>query len=175
MGPTPSPFTPVQRRPRSKLLLYLAASLLRTPPKQTFNLQRGSPAGRHPVALHSRAASPSIHAPALPSRLAPAYTTKNKRSTYSGVHLMGATPSPSTPILRRAHSTLLLRLATLLIRTRQKKPFTSRRGSIPSPFTPVQPRRRSTLLLYLASLQDTGVCRYPTIWMCLASAIVFLV
>ena len=74
----------------------------------------------HPTALHSRAASPSIHSPALPSRLAPAYTTKNKRSIYSRVHLMGATPSPSTPMLRRAHSTLLLRLATLLLCTRQK-------------------------------------------------------
>ena len=162
-------------RPRSTLLLYLAASLLRTPPKQTFNLQRGSPAGRHPVALHSRAASPSIHAPALPSRLAPAYTTKNKHSIYSGVHLMGATPPPSALMLRRAHSTLLLRLATLLLHTRQKSPLTSRRGSILSPFTPVQPRRRSTLLLYLASPQDTGVYRYSTIWMCLSSAVVFLV
>ena len=57
----------------------------------------------------------------------------------------------------------------------KKNPSTSRRGSIPSPFTPVQHGPHSTLLLYLASLQDTRVCRYATIWMCLSSVVLFLV
>ena len=99
----------------------LSSRLARTyTTKTNVQFTAGFTCRSYPAALHSCAASPSIHSPALPSRLASAYTTKNKRSIYSRVHLMGATPSPSTPMLRRAHSTLLLRLATLLLCTRQK-------------------------------------------------------
>ena len=131
MGATPSPFTPVQRPPRSALLLYLTASLLRTPPQTNVQFMAGFTGGAPPFALHSDAAPCPLHAPASLGHLTPTYTTKN--------------------------------------------PSTLRRGSIPSSFTTVQPRHRSTLLLYLASPQDTVVCRYAAIWICLSAAVVLLV
>ena len=60
------------------------------------------------VAPHSIASLLSLPASLL-------RTTPNKGSIYSGLHLMGATPSPFTLLLCRAHSTLLLHLATLLL------------------------------------------------------------
>ena len=47
--------------------------------------------------------------------------SKNKRSIYSGVHLMGTTLSPLIPMPGRARSTLLLHLAASLLCTRQDK------------------------------------------------------
>ena len=47
--------------------------------------------------------------------------SKNKRSIYSGVHLMGTTLSPFILMLRRARSMLLLHLAASLLCTRQEE------------------------------------------------------
>ena len=47
--------------------------------------------------------------------------SKNKRSIYSGVHLMGTNLSPFIPMPCRARSTLLLHLAASLLCTRQEK------------------------------------------------------
>ena len=60
---TPPPSAPMLCRAHSTLLLRLATLLLRTRQKKPVNFE----AGFHPVALHSRAASPLLHAPVLPS------------------------------------------------------------------------------------------------------------
>ena len=119
MGAAPSPFCSCAALPLLHVL-DLAASLLHTHQKQTFNLRRGSPDGHQPVALHSDAVPRPLHAPASPGRLAPMYTTRKSRSIYSRVHLMGATPSPFTPVQRPPRSALLLYLTASLLRTPPK-------------------------------------------------------